>query len=318
MGTFTPETLRARRTHARVAPRHAQGGGGHSGSHDGLGVGVGDSVGVGLAVGVGLIGGEGLAAGVGVAASVGVGVGTGVGSGAGGAGPTTTGGGPTIGATGDGGCGSWLGVAPGVRLAVRLGEAVPSGGSGDADAGEPLPPRMPPRGLGDASLAGAAEGGRISVPLAAIPTTAASRTTVALALMRNSHNGRPAPAAASHGVDGSGADEKSMSVIASLAPASRRHVGHADAWMATSRAGSSRAPAISHAANASWSTLTSGADGRSPGYGVPSARRAPRLELRRRRLGNTAHGRVEGGSRAPVRRGIRSMRRRADRTARYP
>ena len=294
-----------RRTHARCHEplRHAHGGE-QSGSHGGvgLGVGVGDGVGVGLAVGVELIGGEGLASGVGVARAVGIGVGLGVGMGAGGAGPTTTGGGPPIGPTQDGGVGAGLGDAVGVRLPSRLGEAVAFGVSVGADDREPLPPRTSSRGLGDPPPAGAAEGGRISVPLAAIPTIAASKTTVALALTRNSHNGRSPALDASCGDDGSESDEGSTSVSASLAAARSRHSGHAEAWMATSRAGSSRAPATSHAANASWRTLTPGAGGQWPGYGVPSARRALRLPPSRRRPGNTVHVRAEGDLRAPVHR----------------
>ena len=283
---FTPQMLFIRRTHARCheSPRHAQGGG-HSGSHGGvgLGVGVGDGVGVGvgLAVGVELIGGEGLTPGVGVATGVGIGVGVGVGTGAGGAGPTTTGGGPPIGPTQGGGFGAGLGDAVEVRLPSRLGEAVAFGVSVGADDREPLPPRTSSRGLGDPPPAGAAEGGRISVPLAAIPTIAASKTTVALALTRNSHNGRSAALDASCGDDGSEADERWTSVSASLAAARSRQFGHADAWMATSRAGSSRAPATSHAANASWRTLSQVPVGNGP----DTEYRGPVGHLARRRVG---------------------------------
>ena len=237
-------------------------GGEQSGSQGvGLGVGVGDAVSVGLAVGDALIGGDGLAPGVGVTTGVGIGVGRGVGMGAGGPGPTTTGGGPPIGATGIGGFGCGLGDAAGFRLASLLGEAVACCRSVGADDREPLPPRTPSRELGDPPPAGAADGGRSSVPLAAIPTTAASKTTVTLAPQRNSHDGRSPALAASRGDEGSGADDASTSVRASLAAARSRQSGHAEAWMATSRAGSSRAPAMSHAANASWRTLMSGAGG---------------------------------------------------------
>jgi len=189
---------------------------------------VGDGVGVGLGVGDALMGSDGLATGVGVTTGVGSGAGRGVGMGAGGPGPTTTGG-PPIGATGIGGFGCGLGDAAGFRLASPLGEAVACCGSVGAGDREPLPPRTPSRELGDPPPAGAADGGRSSVPLAAIPTTAASRTTVTLALQRNSHDGRSPALEASRGDEGSGADDASTSVRASLAAARRRQSGHAEA-----------------------------------------------------------------------------------------
>ena len=109
-----------------------------------------------------------------------------------------------------------------------------------------------------------------------------------------------------------------MSVRASLAPARSRHLGHADAWMATSRAGSSRAPSMSHLAKSSCRTLTSCAGERSPGCGGRWGRPALRRVLRRGRRGSIALSRVEGGPPAPSHRARRLMPRRGDRAARRP
>lgn len=218
---------------------------------------------------------------------------------------------------GGAGGGTALGAAPGVGLASGVAEASSRGVSEAVEVGEPMPPRTSPLGVGEPSPTGAAEGCRISVPLATIPTTAASNTAAALAATRSGQKGRSALSRAC-GADGIGAAEGSMSVRASLAAARSRQLGHADAWMATSRAGSSRAPSMSHLANSSCRTLTSSVGERSPGCGGPSDRQAPHLVPPRRTHGGTAPLRAEGDPPAPTRPARRPTPRRGDRVVRHP
>jgi hypothetical protein len=194
----------------------------HTTAHHGVGLIVGDgsSVGLGLGEGVAMI--DGLAVGV----AVGLGVGVAVGVAVGGDGPTTGGGGPIGGSPGGGG--TMPGAAVGAGLAFGLAEAFSRGVSVAAGVGEPVFPRTDSLGVGDRSATGAAEGSRISVPPAAIPTMAARMTAAALPATRSTHEGRPCQSPTG-GVDGNGAAEGSMSVRVSLAPARSRQLGHADA-----------------------------------------------------------------------------------------